>query len=90
MVLSRRARCALHAVGYLAYRAGETESPIALAEIREYLREYSRKVTFSAGHLSKIFQGLCVAGVLQAIPGRNGGYLLARPADDIRLVANHG
>jgi len=83
MVISRRSR---HAVGYLAYRLRDTDAPIALPEIREYLRSYSRKTTFSAGYVSKILQQLSRVGVLRAIPGRNGGYLLARPATDIRLV----
>jgi len=86
MVISRRSRCGLHAVGYLAHRQKETDAPIALPEIREYLRSYSRKATFSAGHVSKILQELCRAGVLRALPGRNGGYNLARPSEDIRLV----
>lgn len=86
MVISRRSRCGLHAVGYLANRQQDTDAPISLPEIREYLQAYSRKSTFSAGHVSRILQELCRAGVLRAVPGRNGGYRLARPAAEIALV----
>lgn len=36
--------------------------------------------------LSKIFQDLARAGLLESRKGRGGGYALARPADKIRLL----
>ncbi len=80
-MISRRARCGLHAVAYLAYRGDER--PVTLAEIRQYLLTYSQQLTFSEGHISKIFNALTRPGILRAIPGRHGGYLLARPAEQV-------
>lgn len=39
-----------------------------------------------AAYLAKILQSLSSAGVIEAVPGRRGGYRLARPAADITLL----
>ncbi len=37
-------------------------------------------------YLAKHLQALTRAGVLEAVPGRNGGYRLARPAKDVTVL----
>ena len=37
-------------------------------------------------YLAKHLQALTRAGVFEAVPGRNGGYRLARPAKDINIL----
>lgn len=37
-------------------------------------------------YLAKHLQSLAHAGVLESVPGRRGGYRLARPADDVTLL----
>lgn len=37
-------------------------------------------------YLAKHLQSLSRAGVVEAVPGRRGGYRLARPADDITVL----
>lgn len=39
-----------------------------------------------AAYLAKHLQALTRAGVFEAVPGRNGGYRLARPAKDITVL----
>ena len=39
-----------------------------------------------AAYLSKILQGLSAADIVEAVPGRRGGYRLARAAADISLL----
>lgn len=40
----------------------------------------------SPAHLSKVLQALARAGLLEARRGPNGGYALARPSTEIRLL----
>ena len=37
-------------------------------------------------YLAKSLQSLSRAGIVEALPGRNGGYRLARPADEITVL----
>jgi Rrf2 family protein len=39
-----------------------------------------------AAYMAKHLQSLAQAGVLESVPGRNGGYRLAKPADQISLL----
>jgi len=39
-----------------------------------------------AAYLAKHLQALTRAGVFEAVPGRNGGYRLARPARDVTVL----
>jgi Rrf2 family protein len=83
-MISKRARYALHGVGYLAQRY--QDSPISFAEILEYLKEYSKDLSFSQGYISKIFQELSRAGITTAVVGRKGGYALARPPKEVKII----
>jgi Rrf2 family iron-sulfur cluster assembly transcriptional regulator len=83
-MISKRARYALHGVGYLAWRADD--APVPFAEIMEYLRDYARGLTLSSGYVAKIFQDLARSGLVHSAVGRRGGYALARDARKVRVV----
>lgn len=74
--ISEGSTIGLHAAVHLSKGSGE---PITTKEAAE-----SMKV--SAAHLSKILQRLARAGIVKAVRGPKGGYLLSRPLNDIRLL----
>lgn len=49
-------------------------------------RDLAKEVEVPAHYLSKILASLARAGVLMASRGSRGGYRLARPAEEIRLI----
>jgi Rrf2 family protein len=49
------------------------------------LSEIARTQNVSESYLSKVFQKLTRAGLMQAVRGKNGGYALARPATAITV-----
>jgi Rrf2 family transcriptional regulator, nitric oxide-sensitive transcriptional repressor len=49
------------------------------------IEEAARRYGISKAHLMKVTAMLTSAGYLQAVRGRNGGLLLGRPAEEIRL-----
>lgn len=83
-MFSKRARYALHGVGFLAYNYSEV--PVAFPQILAYLKEYSRNLSLSPGYIKKIFQDLSRAGVVRAMVGRKGGYALARPPKALKMI----
>ena len=83
-IISKKSRCALHGMAYLGqYGNGR---PVPFEEILAYLREYSSGLTLSSGYIAKIFQSVSRAGIVEAVTGPSGGYRLARPANQIRLI----
>jgi Rrf2 family iron-sulfur cluster assembly transcriptional regulator len=50
------------------------------------LEDVARAGKLPKNYLSKIFQDLARAGLLDSRKGRGGGYALARPAESIRLM----
>jgi Rrf2 family protein len=83
-MISTRARFALHGLCYLAKRpAGE---PTSFSQLFAYLEAWSSRLTLSRGYVSKIFQDLSRAGLVRAVPGRKGGYRLARPPREMTLM----
>lgn len=50
------------------------------------IRELSGALNVSDSYLSKIMSKLRQDGIVRAVPGGNGGYELARPADQITSV----
>lgn len=76
MKLSTRARYALRLSLELA-RAGDGVT-LSLGEI-------ARRTDISRRYLDQLAFALKGAGLLSARPGRGGGYMLARPAQTIRL-----
>jgi Rrf2 family protein len=83
-ILSRKVRYALHGLAFLA--AHQIKRPVPFNEILRFLRTYSDQLTLSNGYIAKIFQEVSRAGFAAAMPGPRGGYQLARPADEIRLL----
>lgn len=77
MVLSSSATYALRIVAFLAAHARDE----ALQG-----RQLARRARVPADYLAKVMRRLARAGVVVATRGVSGGYRLARPADDIRLV----
>jgi Rrf2 family protein len=49
------------------------------------LSDIARAQNVSESYLSKVFQKLTHAGLIQAVRGKNGGYSLARPPDTITV-----
>ena len=83
-MISKRARYALHGVGFLAYYHGD--APLSFKEILRYLRGYSNQLTLSPGYIARVFQDLARADIVRSTVGRNGGYCLARPPALVRVV----
>ena len=76
MKLSTRGRYGLRALADLAVH--QSGSPVTLADI-------ARRQNISDGYLESIFSILKKAGLVRSVKGAGGGYLLARPAADIRV-----
>jgi Rrf2 family protein len=73
--ISEGSKIGLHAAVHLSKGNGQ---PITTKEAAQALK-------VSAAHLSKIFQRLARSGVVKAVRGPKGGYLLNRPLSEIRL-----
>jgi Rrf2 family protein len=74
--ISDAAALALHAMAFLA---GQPDRRFATGEIASELH-------VSEAHLSKVLQRLAKAGLVKSARGPHGGFVLARPADEIRLL----
>lgn len=76
MKLSTRTRYGLRAMVELA--SHETKRPIMVRKIAE-------KQQISKKYLDIIFTTLKLAGLVRAVRGATGGFLLTRPAEEIRI-----
>ena len=76
MLLSKSCEYGVRAVLYLV--SHETERYVSI-------RKISKELDISFHFLTKIFQKLTQAGLMQSFRGPNGGIALARPADEITL-----
>ena len=83
-MFTKRARYALHGMGFLAYQ--HPRAPVPFSEILAYLEDYSSEASLSPGYIAKVFQELSRAGLVHTVTGRKGGYALARPPEQVRLV----
>ena len=63
---------------FLMYLAQEPDRLVTIAEV-------ARVYGISAQHLKKVAQSLSAAGLATAVPGKNGGWRLARPPAEIDL-----
>lgn len=77
MKLSTKGRYAMVALADLATQAPETL--LSLGEI-------SRRQDISLPYLEQLFVKLRRAGLVESVRGPGGGYRLAKPASDIRIV----
>lgn len=77
MQFSKSTDYALHALIHLGH--AERQSNIGIKEL-------SSKLGVSESYLSKIMSKLRQDGIVRAVPGVNGGYELARPADQITFL----
>jgi Rrf2 family transcriptional regulator, cysteine metabolism repressor len=77
MKISTKGRYGLRAMMDLAMH-GQNGLPVFLSDI-------VKRQDISAKYLEQIFSTLHGAGLVNTVRGRNGGYLLTRPADKIRL-----
>ena len=77
MKLSTKGRYAMVALADLALQGGD--GAVSLAEI-------SRRQDVSLSYLEQLFVKLRRAGLVESVRGPGGGYLLARPATEIRVV----
>ena len=73
--ISEGSSIGLHAAVHLARNPGE---PVTTKEAAQAMK-------VSAAHLSKILQRLARAGIIRAVRGPKGGYLLSRPLAEVTL-----
>ena len=73
--ISEAASIALHSMVYITLQKSH---PVKIKQIAEYLNS-------SETHLAKILQTLSKKGFVTSSRGRNGGFVLAKPADEINF-----
>lgn len=76
MKLSTKSRYGVRAMFDMAYHAGSLPAQI---------KDISRRQEISPRYLEQIFQDLKKAGLLKSRRGPQGGYSLAKPADEITV-----
>lgn len=76
MLISSKGRYALRLMIYIA-AFGDVEGKIAL-------REVAAREDISLKYLEQLVRPLMQAGLLRGVRGKGGGYMLAKPADEIR------
>ena len=76
MMISQTTEYALRAVVWLA------RSPVE----QQGTKTISDAIQVPRGYLSKVLQKLTRAGLVTSSPGRSGGFRLARPPADIRVL----
>ena len=81
VLISTRARFALHGLCYLARLPVEETTPFP--RLFSHLAAWSPRMTLSRTYVGKVFQDLSRAGLVRAVPGRRGGYRLACPPREI-------
>lgn len=75
-MFSQTAEYALRAAVHIAARPGE----------RQTTRDIADAMDIPADYLSKVMQALVRAGVVTALRGKSGGFLLARPARETSVL----
>lgn len=74
MKLSTRSRYGLRAMVFMASNAAQVVSSEAIAVSEDISKKY----------LDRILMQLRKSGLLRSVKGQGGGYVLSRPADEIR------
>lgn len=78
MQITQTADYAVRTVVYLALH--RNAGPVAAAQI-------AQEMTIPADYISKVVQALSRAGLVESVPGRNGGARLARDPVDLSMLA---
>lgn len=78
MKLSTRARYALRMMLDI-YQNSQSGAPV-------HLKQVANRTELSRGYLEQMVVALKNASLLRGISGRRGGYLLAKPAEEIRIA----
>jgi len=73
--ISEAASLAFHSMGLLAKRGNQVTT-----------KEIAQTTGQSHAHLSKVLQRLVKAGLVRSTTGPHGGFVLAKPADQITLL----
>lgn len=76
MLISSKGRYALRLMIYIA-AFGDGDAKIALREVAD-------REKISLKYLEQLVRPLMQAGLLKSVRGKGGGYMLARPADEVR------
>ncbi|MGF1622698.1 MAG: Rrf2 family transcriptional regulator [Rhodomicrobiaceae bacterium] len=76
MQLSTKGRYAVMAMADLAEYGGDTAMPLAMIADRQHI---------SIAYLEQLFMKLRRAGLVKAIRGPKGGYMLAKPSEEISI-----
>jgi len=77
MQITQTADYAVRTVVYLATHGGD--GPVAAAAI-------AKEMTIPGDYISKVIQALSRAGLVESVPGRNGGARLARSPSDLSML----
>lgn len=78
MKITTRGRYAVISIVDLV-RAGDGENPVPLSEI-------AKRQKISLSYLEQLFAGLRRNGLVRSYRGPGGGYILARPLDEITIA----
>lgn len=77
VIFSKKCELGLQAVLYLStLEQGKTASAI----------DISKKMNVPKEFVAKVLQSLTASGIVDSKKGKSGGFFLARPASDIRLI----
>jgi Rrf2 family iron-sulfur cluster assembly transcriptional regulator len=79
MRLSTKGRYAVMAMVDLAKHGGRVCGPVCLAQIAE-------RQEISLAYLEQLFAKLRKGGLVKSVRGPGGGYLLGRPAEEMRIA----
>lgn len=77
MILSQTSEYAIRAVSFIAIQ-GE-ENPVSSKDLSKF-------TSIPSHYLSKVLRRLVTAKILSATKGHNGGFMLARPAQKIKIL----
>ncbi len=86
MLISSKGRYALKLMIYIAAIGGDPvgESKKGAAQTKVSLREVAEREGISLKYLEQLVRPLMNAGLLRSVRGKGGGYVLAKPAADVR------
>ena len=86
MLISSKGRYALRLMIYIAaFGEGGTASAEGAGASKISLREVSEREGISLKYLEQLVRPLMAAGLLKSVRGKGCGYVLGKPADQIRV-----